>query len=698
MKTYLKIIFAFVFLMSVSTMGALTDADRQEFAVKNLLADHNPGMESGKASWAKSGGTLTSITSGSNLLIGKGSITWDSSSADQTLSSDTITIPKGLYGRPGVFQMLIMVPSGNATHKMQIYDGTNVLAEQSIASSTTPILNSLSFLFPSSGTVQARLISVNANEPSITLDEAYLGSNFMLAPVSQAQFYGGSQMFGASSCAWTRNSAGSEGTFSAESNCNAPTLSGNATTTAGKTPGISFAKLPPGHYAVALTIATETTTSADCRWYITDGTTHGNYLSAQGSLIAPITFHQDFDYTAAQGATQFQLGVRHVSGGGGCNAFANSSLADMQIMVYRYPTTAETVFTPETTNWHIDANIGNYTNTNYFSMGSSDISTFTAPNLADLSLILNPGSANAKITCSSTNPPTGLTCGAGNEEAGINFDLPAAQDVEICGQFDHYTDTTSGSIRVAFSWIETLSNSQSLIQDCGPSTISGIDSGTQGAHHPTNVCGVCHFTSAGNKTVRLMRKQNHSGTVSVNAFYVIDPSADVGQQYIKVTARPMNQTVPPVVISNAFVGAIYYADPNTTSTTSIASGSNVIIDYNVKVEDPDNAVTTGASWHYTVPSGKGGIFQVDAGIELNTAPAVDSLLLVEVNSAVTSYGKSYGATSGASNKMTSRLFRAAAGDQIDVRIFQRNTSNSINDYGGAANLGANYVSIHRVSQ
>ncbi|MBK7892825.1 MAG: hypothetical protein IPJ84_19120 [Bdellovibrionales bacterium] len=154
--------------------AALTDFDRQELAFENLLAPYNSGFESGKAKWTASGGTLAAVTSGTNLLAGKGSATWDAGASGQTLTSQAITIPKGYYGLDCEVEILAQVPSGTATHYVRAYDGTNVQAYQAIISSTTPRWNPVTFPCPQSGTI-ALQIYANADEPLIAVDVGYIG-------------------------------------------------------------------------------------------------------------------------------------------------------------------------------------------------------------------------------------------------------------------------------------------------------------------------------------------------------------------------------------------------------------------------------------------------------------------------------------------------------------------------------------------
>jgi len=162
-------------LNPIFSSAALTDFDRQELPVKNWLAPYNSGFESSKAKWTASGGTFAAVTSGTNLLVGKGSATWDGSSSSQTLTSQTITIEKGYYGQNCEAGIVAQVPSGTATHTVQAYDGTNILVSATIVSSTTPRLNTVNFPCPQSGTVALRLVTVASDEPLIAIDDAYLG-------------------------------------------------------------------------------------------------------------------------------------------------------------------------------------------------------------------------------------------------------------------------------------------------------------------------------------------------------------------------------------------------------------------------------------------------------------------------------------------------------------------------------------------
>jgi hypothetical protein len=69
--------------------------------------------------------------------------------------------------------------------------------------------------------------------------------------------------------------------------------------------------------------------------------------------------------------------------------------------------------------------------------------------------------------------------------------------------------------------------------------------------------------------------------------------------------------------------AIYQAN----AATTVPNNTLTVINYAIQVLDTDSAVTTGASWHFTVPTGKGGRYLVMAGSFLVTTGATGSCFL-----------------------------------------------------------------------
>lgn len=148
----------------------------------NILA--NPGFEATtyNTGWTASGGASSVETT--NPLYGAQSYDWDSSSASQTLTSAAVTIPIGMRGVAAEVDCLIKTPSGTATHTIVAFDGTsNIGSPVTITSSTTATRSRETFTMPTSGTVALKLTSVNANEPSITIDDCFIGPQKATIPI-----------------------------------------------------------------------------------------------------------------------------------------------------------------------------------------------------------------------------------------------------------------------------------------------------------------------------------------------------------------------------------------------------------------------------------------------------------------------------------------------------------------------------------
>lgn len=162
--------------------SALLNAyDRQELAFKNSLAGSNPGFESGVTQWTASGGTFVSNSGTQIVPQSKQFATWDSNAAGQTLQTAAVTVPASGNCEFGIW---IAVPSGTATHTITVTDGTNdLITAWTITTNTVAVRHTVNFPCPSSGTVRGKLTSVASNEPSISIDDGYLGRATNVAAV-----------------------------------------------------------------------------------------------------------------------------------------------------------------------------------------------------------------------------------------------------------------------------------------------------------------------------------------------------------------------------------------------------------------------------------------------------------------------------------------------------------------------------------
>ncbi len=358
-----KIWLALILALSPLAHGAVSELDKALLlGGKNVLT--NPGFESNTAAWAVSGGGAQSTTTAAaNVDQGNASGQWDASATDQIWSTgyNTITDGGGLSRQNIAGSCRFKCASGSTcTHKIELYDGTNVLGSQTITSSSTQFLRTtINNIGPSSGTVRLQIRS-QANEPNLFVDGCYLGlaDGFNMAQVSQASFYGGATSAVTANCAWNTNSA-SFASFAADTDCPAPTVSGNASAPGTKIPGVTFTSLPPGEYYVVASgsfISSGVGTPAMTGVYtLYDGTSNsGNSTIAafQGS-VNNMTYSSSvigrFSYTTAQSSLTFQVQAK-TSSATNIAYISNDTAATaraFEILVYRFPTAAETAYRAE---------------------------------------------------------------------------------------------------------------------------------------------------------------------------------------------------------------------------------------------------------------------------------------------------------------------------------------------------------------
>lgn len=530
-------------LNPIISRAALTDFDRQELAFKNWLAPYNSGFESGKAKWTASGGTFTAVTSGSNLLDGKGSFTWDASASGQTLTSQAITVPNGGFGLDCEVEILVQVPSGTATHYVRAFDGTNPIAYQSIISSTTPRWNAVTFPCPSSGTVALQFYA-NADEPLIAGDLGYVGrskrvgsTDLITEPVAYTPVYTGfGTVTNSTARSWRVGSylfvesfftIGTATGVEAQMTLGFSGTSGNVTT-ASNLPTLSIA----GH----------------CSGDTASVTNFGNITILQEASKTYVTFGRH---------TSGQSGLTKNNG----NAFNNSVNVSCSFRVPIQGWAASTVVMPNAQGWYVDANISGANP----SLGTSNVSSYTEITNGSLTMTPRTGSAAAGIMCSSTNaaatPTTSTsTCSAGSESLGLNAVIPVSGAYEVCADFSHYMEADQAEgINTAFQIVQTPTNAQTITTE-GGSRKSGrnaplaIASGTaQAINVPYTVCGIFQL-SAGTNGFRLMYEQLVTGTPN-GSEVLTDELSTVGQRNLRFTIKPVNSQQQAILANSVSSGA-----------------------------------------------------------------------------------------------------------------------------------------------
>lgn len=591
MKTFFTLLT--LFTITTPALGASSrtiSADNTEgfFSGQNLVVDSGFEGNNKGAAWVVSGGSLSTTTSS----VGRGSVsgTWDASATSQTLKSKLVSIPAGMYGKNGVVSVTLKCASDTCAHTLTAYDNSaNLVTAQTITSSTTGYARtSVNFVFPSSGSIQLLLTSAS-NEPSISIDDAYLGlaEGFNILQVSQAKTLG-KHVYDTSSQVWSQSIGGTFTSFTANASIGSPTVYGSGITAPGtKIPGIVLSTVGPGTYVLIFKGITYVAGTAGlyCRWF--DGTTSGDNNGSYGgnpasgnSSVSIIT--GSFYYTTAQASTTFQLQCRTLTGASQTISVGNATSGDTSSfeMLY-FPPTSEIAYRPEQSNWVVDANISG-ANPN---LGNNlTVSSYTEILDAGLTLTNNsiPGAVTAQIPCSTTNASTGTTCSVGTESLGVAYNQPIAGPVEACVAFA--VNSNSGE-RPTFQIVETPNNAQTILQQGKDRIPGGIDAGGGTLNQIQNyrVCGTFNMTSAGLKTLRLMYTQvSATGSGSSNVIYMDGSGGSEGGRDMHWVVKPISSSIQaPVLVGSvtsgstgaerierAFVGPTCSASPCTITSQS----------------------------------------------------------------------------------------------------------------------------------
>ncbi len=522
----------------------------------SLLADDNPDFESGTSLWTNSGGGATFVAITSGQAFGAQSGRWNSSAASQTLSSASKTIVDGLKGKNGVG--ILYAKTLATDYKLQVFDGTVVLAERAISASTTYDPVAVNFIFPSSGTVRLRLISAS-DAADIDVDNAYLGEATNLFQFSQAMTVAEMYFAATANCNWNNANTGSFGDFTVDTDCPGPSVGyssgiGTPATTDTDLPQVTINNLPAGVYYVQVTGQVYPSTNGHgTAIRLHDGATAGNGYGtgetelnqAAGTAVATAIFN----YSSAGNRT---FKVQGINQNDDMQLDNQGTYQRTYFVIKRFPNSTELALKPDAAAWHIDANQGGA------NPGLSLVDQATYVNIEDAALdtVTNSakGSAQALQACAGVEVASGTTC-SGNETVGLAFTIPRAGLVEVCLDFPWSVNMgASSASAVTFQLVETPNNAQTISQEGGVRNQSFLGNGTGGGAVglPQHHCGAFKFDSAGMKTVRLFYESDYTGTISSSQI-VADRSATNGQEDIRWTARYVDQNQPMPVIVNSVV-------------------------------------------------------------------------------------------------------------------------------------------------
>ena len=256
-------------LLPLFVHASLNNVDKAFIYPENQL--DNPAFQNGKAKWSVSTGSFSIAGSGLDNYA-----SWDASATDQTFCTALKAVPTRLFGQNGFAMVRTVVPSGTATHHVYVTDGTDIISsEVDVTSSDTIQETGVTFIFPDSGSLQLCLES-QADEPAIRAYSGYLGENYNVGTVAQAEFVGSAVWTGAASCEWQTTST-TFAAFAADTDCNDPTVEGDIAAPSTKTLALASptGTWQPGKYEFSINMNTFNVATAQIYAYrVSTGTVH----------------------------------------------------------------------------------------------------------------------------------------------------------------------------------------------------------------------------------------------------------------------------------------------------------------------------------------------------------------------------------------------------------------------------------------
>lgn len=530
----------------------------------NLLQERNADFEtlSPPQDWTASGGTFIAETT--DPLFGLQSGSWDSSASAQTLSSALVTIEKGFIGKKCTADIEYRWPSGVAGDlSFQVVDQVpNILAtvalEPTTGSNTRKAF--LAFDCPTVATDQlrVRLLSNVSNPAIIVVDNAFVGVNKSTTNVSQASVWANARWLPAVNCHWAGNGAAALThflEFTADTDCNNPTVGGQAVVPGTKVPRLRVSTVPPGKYMFVVKGGIFGTFSGtgEGLFAVTEGSTDGGVRmwANTTSTTSPGTMIGYFEVTSTQTNLEFRPIAQPAAGtwvAGINNSETTQNEHILTMELYRFPTESAEALNLETTGAIWSGKIYDTAGGNV-DLLNVNLTDYTESIDPDLALELRSGSRPMQIACQTGNASTGLTCSSGSEAVGIAVDIDSAGTYKFCVEGSYLADYDNDSYAVFAQLMETPNNSSTILQQGGTtqgwSRAGAIPGSTI---RPVSLCGMFMFASAGKKTIRLMREQSFTGAPNGHS-WIVDRSATGGQRDLHFYGYQINQGFPAPVFT-----------------------------------------------------------------------------------------------------------------------------------------------------
>lgn len=547
------------------------EQDRQLFegVDRNLLK--NPGFEAREAEWTATGSSALTMNSGTPAF-GKINAVWDASAISERLESSFSVIPEGLKGRNCSVIGQYKWPVGVSNEiKMQVYDGTTVIAESGLDPATGWMaLPPLLFTCPATGAIQLRFES-QADTPPIELDSLQMGKlpttlfptstvpictiiastqtsdfgEYMLADgrtISRSAFpeylNNCGTVYGSGDGSTTVHLPDLRGRFLRGVDNGAgrdPDAAGRLAMNGGGQTGDAVGSVQSdqnashSHGSGSLTT---NSTGAHTHTFITTGGSVANNNIARAGLDTTV----GSETTSSSGAHAHTISGSSASSGGNesrpVNAYVNYFIkvkGGVQAEAVTYETSGEF--------WDVTIEGSNV------DLGVTTDGSYGVPSQTDLVLTKANGSSDAFIPCASGEQASGTTC-TNDEQPGIALNVNRAGEYEACIQYSQLLNlgaaVTSPSIVSSFKLALTQNSSETIIQDADAKNTVFLRLNTgSGTNAKTDTIYYCEkfYLNTGLNTIRYFEKTTILGTVNQNEISFLDDTT------LRIKIHPTNETM-----------------------------------------------------------------------------------------------------------------------------------------------------------
>lgn len=485
-------------------------------------------------------------------------ITWAAFTSENELKGQNCEAKFKYSGDASLYKAYVKFGSTQVTSSLQLTNAGSNVVPASLNFPCGDNSSSLTFVLEATG-----------DGAAITVDDVYMGlSTNVGTSQGVATLYGTARYAGTTNCDWSTTSA-TFASFSTDSDCPTPTVTGGVTAPSTKVPGIRLQNAPPGEYLIiAQNVGSSTAgntsfvcsttggtpTRPVCGYRFNDGTTAFGGAHFDGVATGQTTGSLQYitgniSYTSAQSDITIQIQADAAGDGTTDTAHVDVSTAgrDIKFLVYRFPTTSEVAVrnpvlyyptysakvssggtvSDESSDW-INGNCS-VANTSEFTCTWNSNIFSSAPNCVVTGLDTSTAAPIGKIfTAESTSSVVVKTYNNSATATAYAFRLvcqaTAASSVPVPLLVGSVTSNSTGAERVErVSVTSTCSSSPCTIASQSGSWVSSITRNSTGDYTVNFTAGMFSAAPActvmaGNTTNETIFRQNAATTTSAMRF------------------------------------------------------------------------------------------------------------------------------------------------------------------------------------